>query len=177
MKLYLWHFMWITGITWVYNPCFFVNGQKWQGWFFNPKLERGDHRSDRLQVTIRDGRLNADFTPAEPSKRKFRLSIALLAVGLEVEVERGENAGRTLSQVFTILQFIDLEESAGNWNTRLPNNPVSGAARPAIAVWVSEAGRLKPIQAVGADYSHTIAMARPSTHAAKIYPQQGRYWI
>lgn len=138
-----------NGIRSVYTPGFVVNGQEWRGWFKKRSLPLAKTTSGQLQVTLNDKQLKATYTAAKQIDQVLNLSVALLGVGLQVDVERGENSGRRLSQDFTVLQYITLASSDGNWTATLPDTRVYGDARPAIAIWVSGRGSQKPLQAVG----------------------------
>jgi hypothetical protein len=77
------------------------------------------------------------------------LQVALLGADLAVEVAGGENSGRRLTQDFTVLEFITLSSTDGNWSPTLPTIDMPDGARPAIAAWVSDAATQRPLQAVG----------------------------
>ena len=139
-----------NGIGSVYTPGFVVNGQEWRGWFKNQPLPLANTTSGELRVTLTNNRqLDATYTAAEQTGQALTLNVALLAIGLQADVERGENAGRRLPQDFTVLQLIELTSSVRNWTATLPDNTMPGNASPAIAMWISAEGTQKPLQAVG----------------------------
>jgi hypothetical protein len=75
--------------------------------------------------------------------------VAVLGVGLSAEISRGENAGKTLSQDFVVLQHRQWRSDNGRWEAQLsPPRPPEGERR-ALAAWVSRPNRLEPLQAVG----------------------------
>jgi len=138
-----------NGIRSAYTPGFVVNGQEWRGWFKKRPLPLAKTTSGQLQVALNDRQLKATYTTVKQADQVLILHVALLGVGLQVDVERGENSGRRLSQDFTVLQLITLTSSDRNWTGTLPDIKVPDDARPAIAIWVSESGSQKPLQAVG----------------------------
>ncbi len=138
-----------NGIRSVYTPGVVVNGQEWRGWFRKRSLPLAETSPGQLQVTVNDRRLKATYTAAARADQVLNLHVALLGVGLQVNVERGENSGRRLSQDFTVLKLITLASADGKWTAMLPDIEMSGDTRQAIAVWVSESGSQKPLQATG----------------------------
>jgi hypothetical protein len=75
--------------------------------------------------------------------------VVILAVGLVVEVTRGENAGRKLPQDFVVLEHLQLSSNDASWVTKLPQIHSPKDSRLAIAAWVSRSNKLEPLQAVG----------------------------
>lgn len=143
-----------NGIRSVYTPGFVVNGQEWRGWFQKQSIPLEKNGSGQLQVTLNGNQLKAIYTATQQTDQVLNLHIALLGVGLQVDVERGENSGRRLSQDFTVLQLITLASSDGSWVATLPDIKISGDARPAIATWVSRNKNQRPLQAVGGWLAH-----------------------
>ena len=72
----------------------------------------------------------------------------ILGAGTETNVARGENRGRRLKSNFVALRQLAAASENGRWSFDLPK-PVSEAKQYAIALWVTEAGSLEPLQAVG----------------------------
>ena len=88
----------------------------------------------------------------------LKLTIAVLGLGLESEVSRGENSGKRLSHDFVVLGLTTiasgLPKAESNnlyeWHGRLPKASPS-ASKYAIAAWVSDGNSLKPIQVVAGE--------------------------
>lgn len=137
------------GVRSIYTPGFVVNGQEWRGWFAKRRLPVGETKPGNLRVELNGRQLRATFESDTHANQVLRLDVALLGIGLEVDVKQGENAGRTLSQDFTVLKHISLESSGRGWETTLPAISTLKAVKPAIAIWVSGGYSLKPIQAAG----------------------------
>ena len=143
-----------SGIRSVYTPGFVVNGQEWRGWFQNRPLPLAEVKSGRLQVTLNEGRFDATYSAWNSDHQGLILNVALLGMGLRVDVTRGENAGRWLSQEFTVLHLDALKSRSGHWAANLPDIEVPGDAQLAIAMWVSTSTSQKPLQAVGGWLAH-----------------------
>ncbi len=133
----------------VYTPGFVVNGREWRGWFRNRELSLSKAGAGRLQAVLNDGQLQATYSATEEAEADLTLHVALLGVGLQVEVTRGENSGRRLPQDFIVLEHLTAHSSNGSWSVTLPAVDLTGDSRPAIALWVSDGKYQKPLQAVG----------------------------
>ena len=141
------------GSSSVYTPCFVRNGRDWKPGHdtLGPgppvgvlSLERtGPHRwriEFHPEVALQSDRIEAH--------------VALLAGGLTSDVRAGENAGRTLTHEFVAYAMKDAAlaiDDRGRLAAELvleADSPAS-APRRAIAAWVTPAGEMKPVQAVG----------------------------
>lgn len=133
----------------VYTPGFVVNGREWRGWFSKRPLPTTKGATGELQVVVNGRHLKAHYSVADATDERLILNVALLGVGMHVDVNRGENSGRRLSQDFTVLQHLLLASTNRNWETELPEIDMPADARPAIAVWVSPPDSQRPLQALG----------------------------
>ncbi len=144
--------------TSVYTPCFVRNGVEWRPHGSTPISE--GHRSDvgplNLTWDEQTKTCRVEFEPmgARDSPRSVNASVALLGGGIVSDIRRGENAGRKLAHEFVALQLqvVPLkQEKSGRWSgtITLAERPDLIATRLALAGWVTTAGRLAPIQAVG----------------------------
>jgi hypothetical protein len=136
-------------ISTVYTPGFLVNGMEWRRWFGLGRLPRSDKETGELKVELNGKTITAEFHPLSAHDGPLQLNVAVLGLGLETVVRRGENAGRVLTQDFVVLAHAQLNSDSGSWQSRLPTVKKSSGARHAIVAWVSPAGRLAPLQAVG----------------------------
>lgn len=136
-------------ISTVYTPGFVVNGREWRRWFGLARPPGRDRETGVLTLELNGEVITARFEPFGVVAGQLQLNIAVLGVGMETAVMRGENAGRMLPQDFVVLAFSQSSAEAGSWKTRLPTvaKPVGG--RLAIAAWISKRDRLAPLQAVG----------------------------
>jgi hypothetical protein len=96
-----------------------------------------------LKLSIKDQKGAAEFSNG--AANDLDLHIATLGFDLTTKVIAGENSGRNLNQDFVVLS-LTTEKMSGN-KTEFAFNPHARAR--AIAAWVTEPGKLEPIQAVG----------------------------
>lgn len=125
----------------VYTPGFVIDGREARA----RELPRtSGEKADVLKLRIAEDRASVSFPAAG---RKLTAHLAWLAGAVESDVKAGENRGRKLKHEFVALSL----ES-------LPFGPASGlanftTAKPreakAIAAWITEKGRLEPLQATG----------------------------
>lgn len=130
----------------VYTPCFMVNGLEWKGWFEREPLpETSGDIVGILSASLDGRRLSVTFPV---SKTRLDLNVAVLGIGGETDVARGENRGRNLRSDFVALHHLKTTSNDGTWSLDLPNSE-GEAERYAIALWVTRQADPEPIQAVG----------------------------
>ena len=138
-----------------YTPCFVLNGGEWRGW---SRSTAGPPSSNTnagvLKAISRDSNTwNVSFAPVAGRSRAYRGHIALLACGLISNVAAGENRGRRLEHEFVVIALVQgpLTNQGGSFQGELSlaKWSVEKSVRPAIAVWVTEASRLEPLQSAG----------------------------
>ncbi|MDP3073319.1 MAG: DUF1223 domain-containing protein [Opitutaceae bacterium] len=145
----------------VYTPCFVRNGAEWRPRGAAPEGP-GDAHAGLLTL-----RWHADdhtcvveyAPPAQPDVRtagrmEFDVSVALLGGGIENDVRRGENSGRTLRHEFVALRLATAALGAFKDGVRsarltLPPRAEIKVEREALAAWVTRRGSLMPLQAAG----------------------------
>jgi len=126
----------------VYTPGFVLDGREW--------MERNvpkasSEKSGSLKLSISNGKVVAEFQPADGGTNDVDLHVATLGFDLTTRVTAGENSGRSLGQDFVVLALTNQKMAAGK--TEFAFNPDSRAG--AIAAWITSANQLEPIQAVG----------------------------
>jgi hypothetical protein len=132
----------------VYTPGFVLDGREWQNQSVPPPAAEA---AGVLTVRLLDGdRVTATFQPAAGGGRDFEIHLARLGFGLSTAVKAGENSGRKLRHDFVVLSLTNETMPGGSKELRLPS-AASGQAgeRGALAAWVTQAGQMEPIQAVG----------------------------
>ncbi|MDQ8202761.1 DUF1223 domain-containing protein [Pelagicoccus sp. SDUM812003] len=131
----------------VYTPCFVVDGAEWRGYFSGEALPRSsEDSSGTLVARVADERVTVEYDGSDRAT-DVKAAVAILGVGLETEVRRGENRNRTLRQEFVALS---LAQGPLRRSMSLPKrNAIHPADRYAIAVWVYEEGSLRVLQATG----------------------------
>jgi hypothetical protein len=132
----------------VYTPGFVFDGHEWRGWFGRGALPAVESPRGRLQVSLDDNEIRAEFDGNADSSR-LKLHIAVLGVGIESAIGAGENRGRKLSQDFSVLGYRESLASDDRWRVGLPVYAAPDGARLALAAWVSRADSQLPLQATG----------------------------
>jgi hypothetical protein len=132
----------------VYTPAFVLDGAIWRNTAIPPAATE---TPGVLKIALKGDRVTASFTPAASSARHYEIHLARLGFGLGGQVTAGENSGRKLMHDFVVLGLANEGLKAGTKELRLP---AASALQPAnspsaIAAWVTQAGQLEPIQAVG----------------------------
>ncbi len=129
----------------VYTPCFVVNGKIDAGPWKRPP----GHPVGTLGVAISGNTATISFSPIPPSNDPLLAWLAPLGGPVSSRVEAGENRGRTLDHHFVVLDLASemMEAQDGTCFATLPfpENPEATA----VAVWISSARSLVPIQAAG----------------------------
>ena len=130
----------------VYTPGFVLNGAEWQAWGRGApgkeNLEPG-----RLIVIATGNQIKVTFSPSR-SGGPYSAEIVPLKMNATSRVTAGENQGRTLTHQFIALNLVrtDLNQTGENFgaNVSCPTDKAD-----ALAVWITRAGSLIPIQAAG----------------------------
>ena len=145
----------------VYTPGFVVNNREWRGWFSRGRSVKPDQLPTTKQpagvLTVqwpKDSQLmSTSYTPINLKAKGLRLHVAVLGMGLETHVRRGENRGRVLRHDFVVLSHLEYtlsDEGQKTLNKRIaaPNIPDQGQQKSALVVWVSEGDSPAIVQAV-----------------------------
>ncbi|MEO7599822.1 MAG: DUF1223 domain-containing protein [Opitutus sp.] len=128
----------------VYTPCFVRDGVEWRR---SRDLSPTSSKPGSLTATYQAGRVTAVFAPERPGDRgEYKVHAAILAGGISSNVTAGENRGETLRHEFVA---VSMASSALGESVALvpPSKPMS--QRFALAVWITRAGELMPVQATG----------------------------
>ena len=132
----------------VYTPAFVLDGVAWRNAALPPAATE---TPGVLRITINGERVTAAFKPATSAGRHYEIHVARLGFALGADVTAGENNGRKLVHDFVVLGLTNEGMKSGMKELRLPAESSKQAAnsRSAIAAWVTQAGQIEPIQAVG----------------------------
>jgi hypothetical protein len=130
----------------VYTPAFVLNGAEWQAWG-RVVPDKENVESGKLIVLATGSQIKLTFSPAR-SGGPYSAEIVPLKMNAISRVTAGENQGRTLTHQFIALNLVktDLSQSGENFGAEVS---CSTAKADALAVWVTHAGSLVPIQAAG----------------------------
>ena len=132
----------------VYTPAFVLDGKEWR---YGALPAASAETAGEIKITINGDRLVATFKPSKGAGGRHEIHVALLGFALGADVTAGENNGRKLMHDFVVLGLTNEGMKAGTKELRLPApspKPAAGS-RNAIAAWVTKAGQIEPIQAVG----------------------------
>ncbi|MGI2260617.1 DUF1223 domain-containing protein [Shewanella sp. GXUN23E] len=134
----------------VYTPQLFANGEelrRWSllGWSLMSLPALPGESVGKLEVMLNGTDLTAVFHGHLPAKA--RLNFAWVVPVSEVQIRRGENQGRTLTNPFVVLSVTEIGRSDSGFAGVIPDKPDPGQARYWVA-WLELQGR--PLQAEGA---------------------------
>jgi hypothetical protein len=93
-----------------------------------------------------------NFEPAKGEARAFDLYLACLGFGISTNVRGGENNGRNLRHDFVVLSLDQQKLASSPQEFHLPSPAHEITNRPnrtALAVWITSAGDITPLQATG----------------------------
>jgi hypothetical protein len=132
----------------VYTPAFVLDGKEWRNAALPPAATE---TPGVLRITINGESVTAAFKPATSARRPYEIHVARLGFALGADVTAGENNGRKLVHDFVVLGLTNEGMKSGVKELQLPAESSTQAAgsRSAIAAWVTQAGQIEPIQAVG----------------------------
>ena len=139
----------------IYTPGFVLNGKEWRDWSGHKDGPKSAGvNTGVLTVTSSDtNRWQVSFAPANTGDADYEAHAILLAGGLSSNVKAGENRGRLLRHDFAVLTLAtaSLVRSGNAAQGEFLFSKPRGAAESdlALAVWITPAGRLEPLQATG----------------------------
>ena len=137
------------GSATVYTPGFVLDGREWRDRSIE-QIPAPDGAAGVLSATIRDRKTVAvTFAPSRAGK--WEAHVAVLGFGMNSDVKAGENSGRKLQHDFAVLahemKAMALED--GSARVEIPTPRLGTAGELGVAVWITEAGKPTPVQAVG----------------------------
>ncbi len=145
---------WLNGNS-VYTPGFVLNGREWPAWRNHREFPRlAGPQVGVLRAASDNGeKWSVRFSPVADQRQRHEFYAALLGCDLDSEVTAGENRGRRLAHNFVALKLWKQtfsrhgENLSGEFVLNPPSREKTSAR--ALAVWVTRAGELAPVQAVG----------------------------
>lgn len=138
----------------LYTPGFVVNGRErgsigGTGLLMPSRESPGVLRVEQAE----ENRFILRFTPQDGLDGPLEGHLAILDCGVNVQVERGENAGRALRHDFVVRSLASEALNPSGRETTgsitLPTVPLEKGARRAVAAWVTRRGSPVPLQATG----------------------------
>lgn len=143
----------------VATPGFVVNGKGWNGWFARQALPGvAGEFSGKIRAELNQSQLEISYHRNERVPEGIHVHAAILGFGIETNVPRGENAGKTLAHEFVVVGYHQAPmaanegaESSMQWRASfsLPQTVDVAMTRQALVLWVSERKDPKPIQVLG----------------------------
>ena len=132
----------------VYTPAFVLDGKEWH---YGKLPEASTETPGILKIAVDGERIVASFKAASNSSGHYDIHVARLGFSLTSDVTAGENSGKKLSQDFVVLGLTNETLRSGAKELKLPAPTQKSTVDPrtAIAAWVTPAGQLEAIQAVG----------------------------
>ncbi len=139
-----------------YTPGVVLNGAEWRGHLRGVReWEAAHQRAGVLKAVLgAENRLAVNFSPASGDyfqRDQLVLNVAYLGMGVETDVQRGENAGRLLKNDFVVLQHEQhtVDAQPQKWRLQVKGVPQMGQKQTAVAVWLSDPETQKIVQAAG----------------------------
>jgi hypothetical protein len=131
----------------VYTPAIALDGKEWHYGVLPPAATE---MPGVLKISVNGDRVTASFKSSTGGGR-YDIHVARLGFGLGMDVTAGENSGRKLMHDFVVLGLTNETMKVGVKELQLPalSKIPTIDPRTAIAAWVTQAGQIEPIQAVG----------------------------
>ena len=134
----------------VYTPGFVVDGREWRGFFGSKVLPDPQLGRFKLKAAVRGNQAALAYEwHGQEIERPLEFNVAVLGVGIQTQVARGENARRTLKQDFVALQHLQRHSQLKSETFSLGKYARPEVERYAVAAWVADPESGQVIQSVG----------------------------
>lgn len=132
----------------VYTPAFVLDGTEWH---YGKLPAAATDAPGVLKISVSGDQVTATFKTSNGAEGRYDIHLARLGFSLMTDVKAGENSGRKLMHNFVVLGLTNETMKSGAKELHLPAPSTTSTADPrtAIAAWVTPAGQIEPIQAVG----------------------------
>jgi hypothetical protein len=147
----------------IYTPEFVLSGMEWRDGSRRKEIPKSAGTNVGILKITSSGtnRWQVSFTPKNAEGSDYEAHAALLACGLSSKVKAGENEGRLLRHDFVALAITktSLARHGDAVQGEFVLNKQRNAAESdlALAVWITPAGRLEPLQATGGWLARTAS--------------------
>jgi len=149
-------------VSQAYTPQMVANSGEWRGfisgqreWVPNEKnvgVLKATVQDNSDQLFVRFSPQKSNWNTASSKKyEKYVLNVAVLGMGLSSRVTAGENHDTVLNHDFVVLNHKKQTVAANpaQWKVTMPATPNAGQTQSAVAIWLSESGSQRIIQATG----------------------------
>ena len=139
----------------IYTPEFVLNATEWHNWFTgkNGPKSGGESVGILTVTSLAKNRWQVSFMPEKASDTPYEIHAALLTGGIVSDVKAGENKGRHLDHDFVVANLVQIgmttTTNAANGSFILETPRHNSGKTTALAVWITRAGQLEPLQATG----------------------------
>lgn len=137
------HYGKVWGNNRVYTPGMVLNGKEWRGWYQRSKVTTTPLQG-KLSVDKIENRLEINYQ----GKNANSFTLAVLGMGIQTSVQKGENAGKDLKHNFVVLDWKTGKLDKGKASTQI-SRPSEKAQQYAVVVWVHESNQLAINQIAG----------------------------
>ncbi len=136
------------------TPGFVLNGQGWNGWFYQQELPITQIESEGvITAELNQKEIDIVFDLKKESTQLLNVHVAVLGFNIVTKITRGENRGKELVHDFVVLgyknQLMDMAGKLGKSQMRLPDVHRIKSPKQAVVIWVSSMDDPAPIQAAG----------------------------
>lgn len=138
----------VNAVGSVYTPGWVINGKEWKGYFDHAPLPPAITGKGSLTLRLTEDQIVSSYSFTH---NNHLLNIAILGMGFNTSVQKGENRNRQLTEAFVVLHhlFKPLPSNGqhlfaiSELDMTLPENPL------AIVAWISTAKQSPPLQCTG----------------------------
>jgi hypothetical protein len=148
----------------VYTPGTLVNGNEWRGLLESAPFPAYPGKAPgNLKLSIIDSIVTLEFehsVDADTADQRINAHLAILGTEIKSVIRRGENAGKTLTHNFVVLDH-QQQQGTKTWQFSMPmqisltdaaetsDTEVATDNATAVAAWLEFTATQQPIQAVG----------------------------
>lgn len=143
-RQYRYHHQGVT--SGIYTPQAMVNGVEWRALLSLPRPalpEPQANAAEKLTLKVDNGQFEAFGT-----RHQGILNIAMLGMGLQVKIKKGENSGRKLREDFVVLGFAQYNFHADGWQGKLPPT-INDLGASAVVAWTTDPVHSAPLSVAG----------------------------
>jgi hypothetical protein len=135
-----------SNLSSVYTPGFVINGSEWRGYYnYKNSFPESTKNPGILSAQLDRNKLTINFNHTD---KQLMFNYAVLGLGLENAIKKGENTGKVLKHQFVVLHHDSVIDNSPAIIHGI-NLSKFNSKKLALAIWVSDPDSLIPIQATG----------------------------